>query len=76
MLVPQSFVSHNKQAECQLRAKNISILHISHTLQTKTFQACWEQEVYIMFIMSPYVISWHFYVPVRFIPEVWDHIQG
>jgi hypothetical protein len=26
--------------------------------------------------MSTYVISWRFYVPVRFIPEVGDHIQG
>jgi hypothetical protein len=26
--------------------------------------------------MSLYVISWRFYVPVRFIPEVGDHIQG
>lgn len=25
---------------------------------------------------SLYVISWRFYVPVRFIPEVWGHIQG
>ncbi len=33
---------------------------------------------YILFLCdtSPYIISQRFNVPVIFIPEVWDHIQG
>jgi hypothetical protein len=45
-------------------------------VQERYVLLCYVPVRLILYDTSLYVMSRRFYVPVRFIPEVWDHIQG